>query len=104
VSRLVAAGLATLLAMPALAETPAVADVPRTPEQLQLDAAAIRGNQELPRVLYILPWQEPGMAELAGRPVNSLVEEVLAPVDREVFNRQTRYFDQLNGAREVARP
>lgn len=102
-SRVAAAGLALLLAAPAVAEAPE-AGQPRAPERLELDAAAIRGNQELPRVLYILPWKDPGMAELAGRPVNSLVEEVLAPVDREVFNRQTRYFDQLNAAREVARP
>ena len=102
-SRLAGAWLALLLAAPAAAEEP-VAGQPRPPERLELDAAAIRGNQELPRVLYILPWKDPGMAELAGRPVNSLVEEVLAPVDREVFNRQTRYFDQLNEAREVARP
>ncbi len=56
---------------------------------------SIRGNQELPKVLYIVPWKEPGLAEPAGRPLNSLVDEALAPVDREVFRRQLRYFDQL---------
>jgi hypothetical protein len=65
---------------------------------LTLESSAIRGNQELPKVMYIVPWKDPAMAELAGRPVNSLVEEVLAPVDREVFRRQTRYFSQLYGA------
>jgi hypothetical protein len=65
---------------------------------LNLDATAIRGNQELPKVMYVVPWKDAAMAELAGRPVNSLVEEVLAPVDREVFRRQTRYFHQLHDA------
>ncbi|MFZ1626115.1 MAG: hypothetical protein WAU48_15210 [Gammaproteobacteria bacterium] len=65
---------------------------------LNLDATAIRGNQELPKVMYIVPWKDAAMAELAGRPVNSLVEEILAPVDREVFRRQTRYFHQLYDA------
>ncbi|MDP2325314.1 MAG: hypothetical protein Q8N51_14985 [Gammaproteobacteria bacterium] len=64
---------------------------------MTLDSSAIRGNQELPKVMYIVPWKDPAMAELAGRPVNSLVEEILAPVDREVFRRQTRYFSQLYG-------
>lgn len=73
-------------------------------DRLELDAAAIRGNQELPRVMVILPWKDPAMVELSGRPVNSLVEEVLAPVDREVFQRQLRYFDQLHATKEVARP
>lgn len=65
---------------------------------MTLESSAIRGNQELPKVLYIVPWKDPAMAELAGQPVNSLVEEILAPVDREVFRRQTRYFSQLYGA------
>lgn len=72
------------------------------PDQVQLEASAIRGNQELPKVLYIVPWKDPAMAELAGRPVNSLIDEVLAPVDREVFRRQTRYFDQLYGSPKQA--
>jgi hypothetical protein len=79
-------------------EQPPAEKRPATTGPLNLDATAIRGNQELPKVLYIVPWKDPAMAELAGRPVNSLVEEVLAPVDREVFRRQTRYFSQFYAA------
>jgi hypothetical protein len=74
---------------------------PRTaagPAQVTLEAAEIRGNQELPKVLYIVPWKDPAMVEVMGRPVNSLVDEALAPVDRDVFRRQGRYFGQLYGA------
>lgn len=67
-------------------------------EHLELDPSAIRGNQELPRVLYVVPWKEPGPAALAGRPLNSLMDEVLAPVDREVFRRQMLYFNGLYAA------
>lgn len=92
-----------LAAAPALGEEPAGGEgtpVPapvRAPgvDQLQLEATAVRGNQELPKVLYIVPWKEPAAVKVTGRPVNSLVEEVLAPVDREVFRRQVRYFEQL---------
>jgi hypothetical protein len=84
---------------PAQPEAPAApaprTATPRPPDRLELDAASIRGNQELPKVLYIVPWKEPALAEPAGRPLNSLVDEALAPVDREVFRRQMRYFDQL---------
>lgn len=79
----------------------------RGPTQVSLDGTEIRGNQELPKVLYIVPWKDPARVEFAGRPANSLVEEVLAPVDREVFLRQVKYFDQLYGAPEgpgAARP
>lgn len=68
-------------------------------DRLELDASSIRGNQELPKVLYIVPWKDPALGDLVGKPVNSLVDEVLAPVDREVFRRQISYFDQLYGNR-----
>ena len=72
------------------------ATVARTGADLMdLESSSIRGNQELPKVLYIVPWKDPGLGELVGKPVNSLVDEVIAPVDREVFLRQTMYFDQL---------
>ena len=66
-------------------------------DQLQLEATSIRGNQELPRVLYIVPWKDPALGDVTGKPVNSLIDEVLAPLDRDVFLRQTDYFDQLYG-------
>jgi len=106
VSIMLALGPGAALADEAEVTGPSAPPVSGGVDRLELDAAAIRGNQELPRVLYILPWKDPEMAELAGRPVNSLVEEVLSPVDREVFRRQVGYFDQLYGTaeKEVAGP
>ena len=77
------------------------AEAKRDPTQLDrldLDATSVTGNQELPRVLYILPWKESAIGDLTGKPVNSLLDEVLAPLDREVFQRQVRYFDQLHAS------
>jgi hypothetical protein len=75
-------------------------DAPRTAkaDRLDLDPTAIRGNQELPKVLYIVPWKDAGPGEPAGRPLNSLIDEALSPVDREVFRRQVTYFGQLYAA------
>ena len=67
-------------------------------DRLDLDTTSVTGNQELPKVLYIVPWKDADAGDLAGRPVNSLLDEVLAPVDREVFQRQIRYFDQLHAS------
>jgi hypothetical protein len=66
-------------------------------DRLELDTTSITGNSELPTVLYIVPWQAANPGDLDGRPVNSLLEEVLAPVDRDVFLRQVDYFGQLYG-------
>jgi hypothetical protein len=68
---------------------------PRAQDRLELDTTQITGNRELPRVLYVVPWKRPDLGDLAGRPANSLLDEVLAPVDRDVFKRQNRYYDAL---------
>ena len=81
-------------------ETPQPRNRPRQVDSLQLDATAITGNRELPKVLYIVPWKDADFGDLTGRPVNSLLDEVLSPVDRDVFLRQMSYFEQLYGAAE----
>jgi hypothetical protein len=70
----------------------------RTMDRLDLDASAITGNQELPKVLYIVPWKKADLGDVAGRPSNSLLDEVLTPVDRDVFRRQTEYFSRLESS------
>jgi hypothetical protein len=64
-------------------------------DRLDLESTQITGNRELPKVLYIVPWRSAQMGDLVGRPVNSLLDEVLEPVDRDVFRRQNRYFEAL---------
>ncbi|MBK7114916.1 MAG: hypothetical protein IPH71_02595 [Proteobacteria bacterium] len=79
------------------AAAPATATTPRARAQdrLELDTTQITGNRELPRVLYVVPWKRSDLGDLAGKPANSLLDEVLAPVDRDVFKRQNRYYDAL---------
>jgi hypothetical protein len=59
---------------------------------IQLETAQITGNRELPKVMVIVPWKDAEPAELAGRPLNSLVEEVLTPIDRDVMRRTLDYY------------
>jgi hypothetical protein len=87
----------------ATAEPPAAAPAgtptrPRTgraQDRLELDTTQITGNRELPKVLYIVPWKRADLGDLVGKPVNSLLDEVLAPVDRDVFKRENRYYRAL---------
>ena len=65
-------------------------------DRADIDKTQIIGNRELPKVLYIVPWKKPAPGELSGRPVASVLDEALAPVDRDVFRRQVRYHSQLN--------
>jgi hypothetical protein len=75
-------------------------------DYLDLDSTQITGNRELPKVLYIVPWRSAELGDLVGRPVNSLLDEVLEPVDRDVFRRQNRYFEALqpNSAVPASKP
>jgi len=66
-------------------------------DSMELGRTEITGNQELPKVLYIVPWQKSDPGDLMGRPVNTLLDEVLAPVDREEFIRQVEYYGDLHG-------
>jgi hypothetical protein len=64
-------------------------------DRADIDRTQIIGNRELPKVLYIVPWKKPLPGQLTGRPVHSVLDEALAPVDREVFKRQADYSAQL---------
>ena len=70
-------------------------------DRAEIDPTKIIGNRELPKVLYIVPWKKPLPGDLAGRPPVSVVDEALAPVDRDVFRRQVRY-DKLEQAHAAA--
>jgi hypothetical protein len=77
------------LLMLALAGTAAIGV--RAEDRADLERTQIIGNRELPKVLYIVPWKKPLPGELAGRPTVSVLDEVLAPVDRDVFRRQIQF-------------
>lgn len=66
---------------------PAKAAPGKTIDRVELDQTTITGNRELPNVMVIVPWKEssPGSVSPASR---SLLEEALAPLDREEFRRE----------------
>ena len=72
----------------------------RVMDSMELGRTEITGNQELPKVLYIVPWKKSDPGDLMGKPVNTLLDEVLAPIDREEFIRQVGYYDDLYGNEE----
>ena len=67
----------------------------RAHDRLQLDSTAITGNRELPKVMSIVPWKAAEPPGGPDRPMGSLIEEVLAPVDRDEFRREVTYFRDL---------
>ena len=64
-------------------------------DRADIDRTQIIGNRELPKVLYIVPWKKPLPGDLTGRPLTSVLDEALAPIDRDVFRRQVQYDKQV---------
>jgi hypothetical protein len=64
-------------------------------DRLDLGTATVTGSQEQPKVMYIVPWKRSDIGDLAGKPMNSLVDEILAPVDRDVFKREVVYYQAV---------
>ena len=69
----------------------------RVMDEIELGRTEITGTQELPKVLYIVPWQKADPGDLMEKPINTLLDEVLAPIDREEFVRQVGYYGDLYG-------
>lgn len=67
-------------------------------DHLELGTTDITGNRELPKVMYIVPWKRSDLGDLTGKPLNSLVNQTLEPVDRNVFERANRYYGAVTGA------
>jgi hypothetical protein len=75
-------------------------------DRLELGTATVTGDREQPKVMYIVPWKRSDIGDLAGKPMNSLVDEILSPVDRDVFKREVVYYQavQTDGSQNGASP
>ena len=87
-----AAKAAQATGKPAAAATSAGQKAPGASDRLELGTATVTGDREQPKVMYIVPWKRSDIGDLAGKPMNSLVDEILAPVDRDVFKREVVYY------------
>jgi len=106
-----AAAAAPPAAAPPAAATPAArksttakSTAAKGPDRIELDTTDITGNRELPKVLYIVPWKRSDLGDIVGRPVNSLLDEVMQPLDRDVFQRENRYYDGLKPSQDAPKP
>lgn len=66
--------------------------------------STVTGNQEQPKVLYIVPWQQADMPEFIYRPMQSLVDGVYEPLDRNEFLRELDYREKINAAQSASTP
>lgn len=61
-------------------------------DRIKLESISIIGNKELPKMLYIVPWKTSELPDLNAPPIESLIDEALAPIDRDNFKRKIHYY------------
>jgi hypothetical protein len=91
--RIVAAICALSISAVAAAEQDA-----KPAEHIRLDETVISGNQELPKVLYIVPWQDPsGIPKIELDP-NFTEHEVFRRLYPPTYKRELQYYDALKAS------
>ena len=58
---------------------------------ITIETATIRGNQELPTVLYLVPWQPPEVNSLDETQTADMTKHTIKPINRNSFKRLIKY-------------
>ena len=74
---------------------PGAPQKPAAADRLELGTATVTGDREQPKVMYIVPWKRSDIGDLSGKPMNSLLDEALTPVDRDEFKREVVYYQAV---------
>jgi hypothetical protein len=63
----------------------------KEPAAKELSGMSILGNDEAPKVLYIVPWRSSDIGVETS--LNMMLNDSAMPVDREVFIRQLNFYE-----------
>ena len=73
-------------------------------QSLELESTSITGNQELPKVLYIVPWKSVERFDMKAPAFSSVMEQKLEPIDRAAFKRTINYHHAIYSKAKPAAP
>ncbi|WP_404364144.1 hypothetical protein [Marinobacter sp.] len=63
---------------------------------MTIEGARIRGDQESPTVLYLVPWQPPAVESLEPTGASFMVEQSIQPLERPSFQRLVSYHERFS--------
>ncbi|MBU2875412.1 hypothetical protein [Marinobacter salexigens] len=69
-----------------------------------IEGTRIRGDQEVPTVMYLVPWQPAKVEELRAPDEQLMVEHQFAPLERYEFQRFVRYHEAFNNEQGTVIP
>jgi len=61
-------------------------------DKLILDGTSVIGNSEMPNVLYVVPWKKTPQPNLNPELHESLIDDQLRPIDRNVFLKRIKHY------------
>lgn len=64
-------------------------------EHIDLESTFV-GDREQPSVSYFVPWKAPEGPSKLYRPIKSISGNVLDPIDRDVFARNIKFYNELS--------
>jgi hypothetical protein len=65
-----------------------------------IEGTRIRGDQEVPTVLYLVPWQAPAVQSLARPDEQLMLQRPIAPLERQEFQRLVSYHQYFRTSAE----
>ena len=71
-------------------------------DRIQLDRTTVIDNHELPKITYIVPWQAAQLPQLEKPPLDTLIDDALAPLDRDVLRSQIQYYYEVTPATQAS--
>lgn len=81
------------LAVSALLSAAPVVYAQDSPRVVTIEGTRIHGDQEVPTVMYLVPWQPPEVDELSAPEEHLMVDRGVAPLERYEFQRFVQYHD-----------
>lgn len=67
-----------------------------------IEGTRIRGDQEVPTVLYLVPWQPPAVQSLARPDEQLMLQRPIEPLERQEFRRLVSYHQYFRASTENA--
>ena len=64
-------------------------------DRLDMEGTSIIGNNESPKILYIVPWKPAQRIDIPAPPVVSILDRPLQKLDRNEFRRQVKFHQKV---------
>jgi len=71
---------------------------PDPSQVITIETTTLRGNQELPTVLYLVPWQPPKINPLPASQTAELSQPSLDKIERSSFQRLLQYHQMFKAS------